>query len=120
MSKSPVPMRAVFGTEEHMAMQFTDENFEAEVMKSDKPVLVDFWAPWCGPCQMMGPVIDALATEVTTVKIGKLNVDENPDTASEFGIMSIPTIKVFKGGQVVKEWMGVQSKDKLKEELSTL
>ena len=103
-----------------MAMQFTDANFDQEVLSGDKPVLVDFWAPWCGPCQMMGPVIDALSTEMTTVKIGKLNVDENPEKASQYGIMSIPTIKVFKDGKVVKEWMGVQSKDKLKEELSTL
>jgi len=118
--KSPVPMEAVFGTKKHMAMQFTDANFDEEVLKSDKPVLVDFWAPWCGPCQMMGPVIDALATEMTTVKVGKLNVDENPEKASQFGIMSIPSLKAFKGGQVVKEWMGVQSKDKLKEELASL
>ncbi len=113
-------MEAVFGTEKHMAMQFTDANFDEEVLKSDKPVLVDFWAPWCGPCQMMGPVIDALATEMTTVKVGKLNVDENPEKASQFGIMSIPSLKAFKGGKVVKEWMGVQSKDKLKEELASL
>lgn len=103
-----------------MAMQFTDSNFDAEVLAGDKPVLVDFWAPWCGPCQMMGPVIDALAQEMPDVKVGKLNVDENPAKASDYGIMSIPTIKVFKGGKVVKEWMGVQSKDKLKEELSDL
>ncbi len=108
------------GLRKHMAMQFTDANFDQEVLSGDKPVLVDFWAPWCGPCQMMGPVIDALATEMTAVKIGKLNVDENPEKASQYGIMSIPTIKVFKGGKIVKEWMGVQSKDKLKEELSTL
>ena len=109
-----------FGPRKHMAMQFTDANFDAEVLKSDKPVLVDFWAPWCGPCQMMGPVIDALAEEMTTAKIGKLNVDENPATASAYGIMSIPTLKAFKGGQVVKEWMGAQSKDKLKEEMASL
>lgn len=106
--------------EKYMAIQFTDANFETEVLTGDKPVLVDFWAPWCGPCQIMGPVIDALAEEVRGVKVGKLNVDENPDTASQFGIMSIPTIKVFKGGKVIKEWMGAQPKDKLKEELSSL
>ncbi|MDD2766243.1 MAG: thioredoxin [Candidatus Moranbacteria bacterium] len=103
-----------------MAMQFTDANFEAEVLKSDKITLVDFWAPWCGPCQLMGPVIDELAGEMTTAKIGKVNVDENPKTAGAYGIMSIPTIKVFKAGQVVKEFVGVQAKDKLKGELESL
>lgn len=103
-----------------MALEFTDANFEQEVLKSDKLTLVDFWAPWCGPCQLMGPVIDELATEMTTVKIGKVNVDENPATAGAYGIMSIPTIKVFKAGQVVKEFIGAQSKEKLKSELENL
>ena len=103
-----------------MAKEFTKENFEAEVLKSDTPVLVDFWAPWCGPCQIMGPVIDQLASELTTVKIGKLNVDEHPDVASEYGVMSIPTMKVFKGGAVVKEFIGVQEKESLKEALSAV
>ncbi|HLC94951.1 MAG TPA: thioredoxin, partial [Patescibacteria group bacterium] len=80
----------------------------------------DFWAPWCGPCQMMGPVIDALASEMTTVKIGKVNVDEHPSIAQTYGIMSIPTMKVFKGGQVVKEFVGVQQKDALKSELEKI
>lgn len=103
-----------------MAVEFTKENFEAEVLKSDVPVLVDFWAPWCGPCQMMGPVIEELAGEVTTSKVGKLNVDDHPDIAQTYGIMSIPTIKVFKGGQIVKEFIGVQSKETLKAELAAL
>lgn len=103
-----------------MAMEFTDANFDQEVLKSDKPTLVDFWAPWCGPCQLMGPVIDDLSKEMTTVKIGKVNVDENPATAAAYGIMSIPTMKVFKGGQVVKEYIGVQAKDKLKSELASI
>lgn len=103
-----------------MAVEFTKDNFEAEVSKSDVPVLVDFWAPWCGPCQLMGPVIEELAQEVTGSKIGKLNVDEHPEIAEQFGIMSIPTIKVFKSGQVVKEYIGVQAKDLLKADLAAL
>lgn len=93
-----------------MAFEFTDQNFDQEVLKSEKPVLVDFWAPWCGPCQLMGPVIEELAQEVGTVKIGKLNVDDHPATAQKYEILSIPTMKLFKGGQVVQEFVGVQSK----------
>jgi thioredoxin 1 len=103
-----------------MAMEFTKDNFDAEVLKSDKPVLVDFWAPWCGPCQIMGPVIDSLAGEMTTVKIGKLNVDEHPEVAQQYGVMSIPTMKVYKGGQVVKEFVGVQDKAALQATLAAL
>lgn len=101
-------------------MEFTSDNFEAEVLKSDKPTLVDFWAPWCGPCQIMGPVIDELATELSQVKIGKLNVDEHPSVAQAHAVMSIPTMKVFKDGQVIKEFVGTQSKDSLKAELEAL
>ena len=103
-----------------MAMEFTAANFDAEVLKSDKPTLVDFWAPWCGPCQIMGPVIDELASELTAVKIGKLNVDEHPALAPAPGVISLPTMRVFKGGQVVKEFIGTQSKESLKAELSAL
>ncbi|NTW75702.1 MAG: thioredoxin [Candidatus Moranbacteria bacterium] len=103
-----------------MELNLTDKNFEAEVLKSDVPVLVDFFAPWCGPCQMMSPIVEALSGEVTGARVGKLNVDENPDTAAAYDIMSLPTIKLFKGGKVVKEFMGIQTKDKLKEELQSV
>ena len=104
-----------------MAIEFTHKNFKEEVLQSDKVVLVDFWAPWCGPCQMMGPIIDELATEMGEgFKIGKLNVDENSQSASDYGIMSIPAIKVFKNGQIVKEFTGVQNKESLKSELQSL
>jgi thioredoxin 1 len=104
-----------------MAMQFTDQNFDQEVLKSEKPVLVDFWAAWCGPCQIMGPIVDELAEEMKDkVKIGKLNVDENRETAANYSVMSIPTLIIFKGGKVVKQLVGVQNKDNLKEELQKI
>lgn len=99
-------------------MIFTDQNFDQEVLKSNEPVLVDFWAPWCGPCQAMGPVIEELAKEVEgKAKVGKINVDENSKTAEEFGIMSIPALKIFKGGKVIQEFVGMQAKEILKEAL---
>ena len=101
-----------------MAIQLTDQNFEQEVLKNEKPVLVDFWAAWCGPCQMMGPIVEELAEEVKgKYKVGKLNVDENRETASKYNVMSIPTLIIFKGGNIVKQLVGVQSKENLKEEL---
>jgi thioredoxin 1 len=104
-----------------MAMEFTDKNFEEEVIKSDKPVLVDFWAPWCGPCQIMGPIVDELSKEMgDKVKIGKVNVDESSSVAGSYGIMSIPTLMIFKGGKSVKTLIGVQNIDSLKEELGKL
>lgn len=104
-----------------MEMEFTDQNFDQEVLKSDIPVVVDFWAPWCGPCQMMGPIIEQLAKDVDgKAKIGKLNVDENGEMAQKYGIMSIPAIKIFKGGEIVKEFVGVQSIDGLKQALEEL
>lgn len=99
-------------------MVITDENFDSEVLKSDTPVLVDFWAPWCGPCRLLEPVIEELSKEYEgKVKIGKVNVDENPNSASKFGIMSIPSIFIFKNGQPVKTMVGVQGKDRLKKEI---
>jgi thioredoxin 1 len=104
-----------------MAMQFTDQNFEDEVLKSEKPVLVDFWAEWCGPCQMMGPIIEELAKELEgKFKIGKLNVDENREIAGKYGIMSIPTLIIFKDGKEAKQLVGLQSKEGLKEELEKI
>ena len=103
-----------------MEMEFTDQNFDQEVLKSEVLTVVDFWAPWCGPCQLMGPVIEELAKDVTTAKIGKLNVDEHPEIAQKYDIMSIPTIKVFKGGSIVKEYIGVQGKDTLKADLAAV
>ena len=104
-----------------MAIELNDQNFESEVIKSDVPVLVDFWAPWCGPCQMMLPIMEELSGEVSgKAKVGKLNVEENGDTAGKYGIMSIPALKIFKNGVVVKEFVGVQAKEVLKSALENL
>ncbi|PIT87277.1 MAG: thioredoxin [Candidatus Magasanikbacteria bacterium CG10_big_fil_rev_8_21_14_0_10_40_10] len=100
-----------------MSQVFNNENFNQEVLGSDVPVFVDFWAPWCGPCQMMGPIIDELYEEYKNkkVKIGKCNVDENNDIAAQYSVMSIPAFKIFKGGSVVDEAVGGLPKEKLKE-----
>lgn len=93
----------------------TDLNFDSEVTKSDTPVVVDFWAPWCAPCRIVTPIIDELAKDYEgKVKVGKMNVDDNPQTASQFGVMSIPTIIVFKKGKPVKSIIGAQGKDSYK------
>jgi thioredoxin 1 len=99
----------------------TDASFDSEVLKSDKPVLVDFWAVWCGPCQMQGPIVEEVAKAMAgKAVVGKVNVDENPASAQKFSIMSIPTIMIFKGGTVVKQFTGVQSKETLTGELNKL
>ena len=102
-------------------IEFTDENFKNEVLSSDKPVLVDFWAQWCGPCKMLTPIIDELADDFkATAKIGKVNVDENPAVASDYGIRSIPCLLFFKNGQVEKQIVGSVPKTELEETLKAL
>ena len=97
----------------------TDETFEADVLKNDKPVLVDYWAEWCGPCKMVAPVLDAIAEEHgDKLDIVKLNVDENPAVTQKYGILNIPTLGVFKNGEVVKELVGARSKSALLRELA--
>ncbi|NME71386.1 thioredoxin [Flammeovirga aprica JL-4] len=100
------------------AVEITDANFEEVVLNSDKPVLVDFWATWCGPCLMMAPVIDELAVEMTDAVIGKLDVDANPQSAAKFGIRSIPTMLVFKGGEPVDKIIGAVAKKELEAKVS--
>lgn len=99
----------------------TDANFDEQVLKNDKPVLVDFWAVWCGPCQVQGPIVKDIASAMEgKAVVGELNVDENPQVSQKYGIMSIPTIMIFKGGTVVKQFIGVQSKETLMGELNKL
>ena len=98
-----------------MAEQITDATFDMQVLKSDQPVLLDFWAPWCGPCRALGPVIEELASEYAgRVLIGKMNVDENPVTPGKYGIRAIPTLILFKNGEAVEQVTGAVSKDAIK------
>ena len=85
-------------------------NFQSEVLGSDRPVLLDFWAPWCGPCRMVGPILDEIAGERSDIKVAKINVDEQPELAGQFGVMSIPTLVVMKDGRIVQQAVGVRPK----------
>lgn len=99
-------------------LNITKNNFEQEVIKSDKTVLIDFWASWCAPCRMISPIIDEIAKESTNVKVCKINIDEQPELAQAFGVMSIPTIAVMKDGKVVNSMVGVRPKESIKKMLA--
>lgn len=92
------------------AITITKENFDTEVLKSDKPVLLDFWAAWCGPCRMVSPIVDEIADEETSIKVGKVNVDEQPELAAQFKVMSIPTLVVIKDGKIADTAVGAKPK----------
>ena len=101
--------------------EFTDANFEAEVLHSESPVLVDFWAAWCGPCRAVGPSIDQLAGEYgESAKVGKLNIDENPESARQFGITSIPAVLLFKDGELVETFVGVRPRERYAQALDQI
>ena len=99
------------------AININKNNFQNEVMNSDKPVLLDFWAPWCAPCRMVVPIVEEIASEHADIKVGKINVDEQPELANKFGIMSIPTLVVMKNGKIIQQVSGARPKDAILEML---
>jgi thioredoxin 1 len=104
-----------------METTITDDNFQQEVLKAEKPVLVDFWAPWCGPCQMVSPAVTQIAEELKEhLKVGKLNVDENPKSSTEYQIFSIPSLKIFQGGKVIGEIVGAAPKHIIEEKVKAI
>jgi thioredoxin 1 len=102
-------------------IEFTDTNFEGEVIKSGTPVLVDFWAPWCGPCKMIAPIVEEISKEYEgRLKVGKVNTDDNQRVATDYGVMSIPTLMIFKGGEVVERIIGAQPKEALTSKIDAV
>lgn len=95
------------------AVNINRSNFQKEVLNADRPVLLDFWAPWCGPCRMVGPILEEIAAERSDIRVGKVNVDEQPELAGQFGVMNIPTLVVMKGGKVVSQAMGARPKEQI-------